>query len=99
MFSNFKKVVVFNNELSNDYNVNSGLFRGGIISTSFFSIYAHDLPQNIASLIKKKFTDDINLIRVITNIQDCEALQNDIIKISKWSVENGIEMNPKKLNT
>jgi hypothetical protein len=74
MFSNFKKVVVFNNELSNDYNVNSGLFRGGIISTSFFSIYAHDLPQNIASLIKKKFTDDINLIRVITNIQDCEAL-------------------------
>jgi hypothetical protein len=54
MFSNFKKVVVFNNELSNDYNVNSGLFRGGIISTSFFSIYAHDLPQNIASLIKKK---------------------------------------------
>jgi hypothetical protein len=74
MFSNFKKVVVFNNELSDDYNENSGLFRGGIISTSFFSIYAHDLPQNIASLIKKKFTDDINLIRVITNIQDCEAL-------------------------
>jgi hypothetical protein len=36
------------------------------------------------------------LIRVITNIQDCEALQNDIIKISEWSVENGIEINPEK---
>jgi hypothetical protein len=36
------------------------------------------------------------LIRVITNIQDCEALQNDIIKISEWSVETGIGINHEK---
>jgi hypothetical protein len=93
MFSNRK--VVFNNELSDEYNVNSGLFQGGIISPSFFFIYAHDLPQNITSIIKQ-FADDTNLIRVITNIQDCEALQNDIIKISEWSVETGIGINHEK---
>jgi hypothetical protein len=53
------------------------------------------LPQNITSIIKQ-FADDTNLIRVITNIQDYETLQNDIIKISEWSVENGIEINPEK---
>ncbi len=43
------------------------------------------------------FADNANIMRKVTNEEDCNALNQDLIKINEWSLRWNMEFNTKKM--
>ena len=94
-FKNRKQIVKYNNTFSNEINVTSGTLQGGVISPILFNLYIADIIKNINSHVFQ-FADDICLLKIIENINDCYTLQSDLDEIFKFSNENSLKLNTEK---
>jgi len=75
--SNRSQIVKYGNYESNPLNVTSGVPQPDHLFTLLFNIFTNNLPNVINSSIILLFADDAKLIKRISNIDDCIALQED----------------------
>ena len=89
------QVVIINGEKSDIATVISGIPQGTVLGPLLFIIYINDLLDDIES-IGFLFADDTKLLREITKKIDALSLQDDIMKLEKWSNDWLLKFNPKK---
>ncbi len=95
MMRDRKQFVVFENEMSNCVNVDSGVAQGGSSSPVEFNTFKADMGYLIKSSLFE-FADDSVLINIIYSEDDCLILQNDLNTVNDWCVSNGLELNVMK---
>ena len=64
----------------------SGAPQDTVLGPLLFFTYVNDLPQNIHSSIRL-FADDCVLYREITNENDSQELQKDLLSLMKWEYD------------
>ena len=62
----------------------SGVPQGSVLRPVLFLIYISDLDDNITSNVLK-FADDTKKFRKVNTDGDKQHLQNDLVKLVKWS--------------
>ena len=63
-----------------------------------FLMFVNDIVLSLDSHIFL-YADDLKIVRVINNDQDCYTLQRDIDYLSEWCVENKLSLNINKCET
>lgn len=76
--------VIFNGKYSSWKKVTSGVPQGSVLGPVLFIVYVNDIPDSLNSFCKI-FADDTKLYTAVGNKKDQERLQNDLLKLSKWS--------------
>ena len=87
--------VKLDNTYSRDIPVTSGVIQGSAIGPLLYLIYINDLP-NVLKCMVRLFADDAIIYRIISNIRDCEILQNDLHALFGWCESNGALINTSK---
>ena len=90
-----KQRVCINGEKSDWGDVTSGVPQGSVLGPLLFIIYINDLDVNITSNLSK-FADDTKIGRTTNDIDDSQALQDDLNKLYDWSVKWQMEFNVDK---
>ena len=86
---------VIRNRTSKWLRVTSGVPQGSVLGPVMFGIYVNDLVEGIDSHINL-FADDTKLMRRVKCKNDCEKLQEDLVKVGQWSKTWKMEFNLKK---
>ena len=79
--------VVVDGEFSSWKSVLSGVAQGSVLGPLLFLIYINDVDNNITSNVLK-FADDTTMFRKVNTDGDEQHLQNDLVKLVKWSEIN-----------
>jgi ribonucleases P/MRP protein subunit RPP40 len=64
--------------------VKSGVAQGPVLGSLLFLIYINDIDESVSSKLLT-LADDTKVFRVVTNANDIEKLQLDLIHLCKWS--------------
>jgi ribonucleases P/MRP protein subunit RPP40 len=64
--------------------VKSGVPQGSVLGPLLFLIYINDIDDSVTSKLLN-FGDDTKVFRVVTNANDIEKLQLDLINLCEWS--------------
>ena len=96
--TNRSQSVVLNGYSSTSIPVLSGVPQGTVLGPLLFLIYINDLPNQISSQIRL-FADDCILYRQIYSINDCNILQNDLLKLQSWQDKWLLKFNSAKCHT
>ena len=79
--------VVLNGKNSEWKEVKAGVPQGSILGPLLFLIYVNDIPDNLQSNVKL-FADDVSLFSIVNDpIKSSLQLNNDLVKIQKWSYD------------
>jgi hypothetical protein len=84
--------VVFRGSRSSRVLVESGVVQGSCLGPLLFNIFMADLPASLSSDIVQ-YADDSTVFRLIASPADLVALQDDLVTLSAWCVNNGMELN------
>lgn len=95
IFHNRKQIVSYQNVISNEINVISGCFQGGILSPTLFNVYTSDMINCVNSFMYS-YADDTVLLRPIFDENDCNILQNDLTNICFYCENNFLKLNHDK---
>jgi hypothetical protein len=87
--------VSINRETSNRKEVTSGIPQGSVLGPILFVIYINDLPEAVESEAYL-FADDTKIFRVINSLEDQQILQNELVKLEKWSDTWLLKFHPEK---
>jgi endonuclease/exonuclease/phosphatase family metal-dependent hydrolase len=82
--SNRRQRVCVNRAFSDWTPVTSGIPQGSVLGPILFVIFINDMPDMVNSICKL-FADDTKIYRIISGPADCDALQEDLFKLSEWS--------------
>ncbi|KAK6174541.1 hypothetical protein SNE40_017797 [Patella caerulea] len=94
--SNRQQVVVIKNETSKMKTVEAGVPQGSVLGPTLFLIYINDVIKNINSHVRL-FADDTSLYVTIEDPVLCQtSLNDDLSKISTWSIDWKVNFNPNK---
>lgn len=91
-----KQFVRYGPYQSKPYHTRSGISQGSNLGPFLFLIFINDLPTAVSKATVLLFADDVKLVMPIKSVQDCYALQQDIVAVSKWSVDNKLLFNNDK---
>ena len=80
----WKQRVAVNGSLSEWIRVLSGISQGSALGPVFFVLFINDLPDIVRSSVYL-FADDTKIYFRVTNMEDREILQPDLIKLQDWS--------------
>ena len=74
----------------------SGVPQGSILGPILFLLYVNDLPLNLSSRLDM-YADDATLHKSSSCIRQINTtLQNDLLEVQKWYVNNNMVLNPNK---
>ena len=79
-----RQCVVVDGKVSNWKSGLNGVPQGSVLGHLLFLIYINDLDDNITSNVLT-FADDTKVFRKVNNTGDKLHLQNDLVKLVKWS--------------
>ena len=82
-----KQCVRIVGQYSDEADVTSGVPQGSILGPLLFVIYVNDIPELFISL-RKLFADDLKTYS-ISRLD----LEEDILRLKKWCIDNGMEVN------
>ena len=88
--------MVINGQTSDWLNVCSGVPQGSVLAPLLFILYIDDLHHSVTNSTLKFFADDVTIYKVVTNGSDCDLLQEDLSRISEWTVVWQVRLNPGK---
>ena len=71
------------------------VLQGSVLGSVIFIIYINSLPDSVTNHIKR-FADDAKPCTPVKTIEDCEALQNEIIQFHEWADTWQLNFNEKK---
>jgi len=78
--------IAINGSRSSWVNVLSGVPQGSVLGPLLFLLFVNDLPDWIKTNIRM-FADDTKIWTRILGVNDLEALQQDLVSLSRWSEE------------
>ncbi|CAH8566009.1 unnamed protein product [Dicrocoelium dendriticum] len=87
--------VQVDDHLTDWYPSTSGVPQGTVLGPTLFLIHINDLPQRLRSPCAL-FADDMKIWREIDAPDDCGLLQQDLNRLSTWSAEVLLPVNPAK---
>ena len=90
------QMVRFNNFLSKDIPVPSGVPQGSHLGPLLFNIFINDLGLRFEHSHFLLFADDLKLYMEISSSDDCLKLQSDLDHLVTWCNNNGMELNTSK---
>ena len=91
------KRVRIDGEFSSWVPVISGVPQGSLLGPFLFLLYINDLPDVVNSdTTIALFADDAKCSRIISSINDCDALQNDLNCLYDWTDLWGLTFNSSK---
>ena len=90
------QTVVVEGKQSRWERVISGVPQGSVLGPLLFLIYIIDLKSVLLSSQALIFADDTKLIREILTMMDKFALQEDLQRVSEWSVANNMVLHESK---
>ena len=90
--------VVVDGATSDKVPVISGVPQGTVLGPLLFLLFINDLPACVESKTRI-FADDCIVYRNVKTLQDCQALQNDLFKLTDWELKWGMLFHPDKCNT
>ena len=90
--------VVVDGATSDKVPVISGVPQGTVLGPLLFLLFINDLPACVESKTRL-FADDCIVYRNVKTLQDCQALQNDLYKLTDWERKWGMLFHPDKCNT
>lgn len=90
--------VCFNGSCSGRYTAGKGVPQGSILGPLLFLLFVNDIIEDICSNVLL-FADDLKLFRTVKSMEDCLALQMDLIKIERWCLLNDLKLNLDKCVT
>ena len=74
----------------------SGVPQGSILGPILFLLYVNDLPLNLSSRLDM-YADDATLHKSSSCIRQINTtLQDDLLEVQKWCVNNNMVLNPNK---
>ena len=76
--------------------VKSGVPQGSVLGPLLFLILLGDIDKSVASAFVSSFADDTRVGHRIKDASDVMTLQEDLIAIYEWSVENNMTFNSEK---
>ena len=77
--------------------VTSGVPQGSVIGPLLFLVYVNDISAYVdASCGHKLYADDVKLYVVFDNVTECNALQNSLDAVEKWSETWQLKLQPAK---
>ena len=90
--------IVVEGEKSCTERVLSGVPQGSVLGPLLFLIYVDEITTIMFSQDSKcsLFADDVLLFKVLSDVCDFKAIQDDISNIESWSIDNFLTLNPKK---
>jgi len=90
--------VVLNGAASEWKSVTSGIPQGSVLGPVLFVIYINDIPDSIESFCKI-FADDTKIYSSVSNTNDQDIMQSDLLKLCEWSRQWLLEFSIQKCKT
>jgi hypothetical protein len=82
--------------LSDITEVTSGVPQGSILGPLLFVIFTNDISFLLTDCEISCYADDLKIFKRIENDNDSLILQNNLDKLYKWTLDNGMTLNIKK---
>ena len=95
--TNRKQVIMVNQCKSQPRDVISGVPQGSVLGHLLFLVLLGDIDQDVAKAYVSSFADDTRVVLGTNSKEDMEELQKDLDSIYKWSLENNMKFNSKKI--
>lgn len=92
---NRTQYVYYNGHHSYNYTSTSGVPQGSNLGPLLFLLFINDL-DSITTLPRALFADDFKIYSPISNIEDCNILQRDVISLEEWCARNKLALNISK---
>lgn len=89
------QIVCVNGAKSELIKPTSSVPQGSILAPLLFSLFINDLVKDLHCNVLL-FADDCKIYQPIKTINDCLALQKDLLTLSNWCNENKLHLNVKK---
>ena len=83
-------------EVSNAVPVTSGVPQGSVLGPILFLVYIDDMPKYTQHSRIRLLADDTIMYLSITNMDDCQRLQEDLKRLEVWEKEWLMEFHPAK---
>ena len=90
--TNRRQRVCIQGKFSNWIPVTSGVPQGSVLGPVLFLIFINDLDEGLRSQIIK-FADDTKVFCKLSEVQDCENLQKDLVSLQKWTQDWQMQFN------
>jgi len=97
--TNIIQNVKYENFISDNIDVTSGVPQGDHLSPLLFLIYINDLSNLIKYSKFLLLADDLKLFKEIRSYEDAVLLQNDVNSFQGWCNDNGMSLNISKCKT
>ena len=88
--------VVIDGEESDAVQVTSRVPQGSVLGPILFLVYIDNMPQYTKHSRIRLFADDTIVFLTITNMDDCQKLQEDLKRLEEWEKEWLMEFQPPK---
>lgn len=79
--------------ISDRYRTRSGVSQGSILGPLLFGLMVNDLESVVRNAKCLLYADDLKLIHKVRDAADCVSLQEDIVSVLKWSIDNKLSFN------
>ena len=79
--------VVIDGEESDAVPVTSGVPQGSVLGPILFLVYIDDMPKYTKHSRVRLFADDTIVYLTITNMDDCQKLQEDLKRLQEWELQ------------
>ena len=92
-----KQAVGVDGRLSELVSVLSGVPQGTVLGPCLFLIHLIDIATNLSEgTIASSFADDTRIQHAVSQVQDCEVLQQDLDNVYSWAENTGMQFNAEK---
>jgi hypothetical protein len=91
--TNRVQAVKYENHISDQINILSGVPQGDHLSPLLFSIFINDIQKIITNSNCLLFADDTKIYKKIECFDDALKLQEDLINLYHWCIENDMSLN------
>ena len=94
--SDRRQQVSYFGSTSSPYLATSGVPQGGVLGPVLFLFFINDITNVLQHSKCLLYADDLKIFRLITALVHCTLLQQDLVRLIEWSLENKLFFNFRK---
>lgn len=89
-------VVCIDGVFSDKYVPTSGVPQGSVLGPLLFNLFVNDIASCFINARHLMYADDLKIFLAVRSLNDIMLLQEDIDRLGKWSINNGLTINQSK---